>query len=226
MTVIPAFDMTISMQDELVAWINEHLKKPKTQSGLAEVLGTSQSGISTMLAGKPEARRIKVDEIAKIADYLEVPPPQIGPLQRLDIPTEPVPIVGEVRAGFWAPADDDYEYGTAPFAPAEGRFALRVKGDSMDLEAADGAILICRKIVDEDVYIPDGKLVVVESKRAQESEREYTVKQVRRNGDAIELVPRSTNPKWEPISYAPTDDDGDMTIHILAVVEYVAEDKR
>lgn len=54
-------------------WIANGLSKPgKTQKGLADALGISAPAVSNMLRGK---RRVRVDEVPKIAAYLGVEPP-------------------------------------------------------------------------------------------------------------------------------------------------------
>lgn len=59
-----------------VEWIREGLDRAgKTQRGLAKALGVEPPQISRLLAG---TRRLKADEIVKIADYLEVTPPAFG----------------------------------------------------------------------------------------------------------------------------------------------------
>ena len=61
-------------------WIRDGLRRPgKSQRGLARALGINPSGVSRLLAGR---RAIKLDEIEKIAAYLEVGPPYwtSGPL--------------------------------------------------------------------------------------------------------------------------------------------------
>lgn len=61
------------MNDRFIDWIREGLKRPgKTQVGIANALGIAHPQITQMLKGK---RRIKVDEISKIATYLELPAP-------------------------------------------------------------------------------------------------------------------------------------------------------
>lgn len=64
------------MNDRFIDWIREGLKRPgKTQVGIANALGIAHPQITQMLKGK---RRIKVDEISKIAAYLELPTPSMA----------------------------------------------------------------------------------------------------------------------------------------------------
>ena len=74
----PMYAFRVSNDDPvdpgLIAWLAAGLdkKRGKTQTGLAEVLGLSQSRISEILNGK---RQIKLIEVPKIAKYIERPPP-------------------------------------------------------------------------------------------------------------------------------------------------------
>jgi len=62
--------------EALLDWIRRGLRKPgKTQAGLARALGRSPSAINNLLSGK---RRLRADEIARVARYLEEPPPRIN----------------------------------------------------------------------------------------------------------------------------------------------------
>ncbi|MCM5558509.1 LexA family transcriptional regulator [Pleomorphomonas sp. JP5] len=75
------------MSDRFVEWIREGLKRPgKTQIGIANALGIAHPQITQMLKGK---RRIKVDEIPKIAAYLEIAAPSMGePIEPQRVPFE------------------------------------------------------------------------------------------------------------------------------------------
>lgn len=59
-----------------VEWIRANLdrSKGKTQIGLARHLGLAHTQITMLMQGR---RRLKVDEIPKIADYLGVEPPTV-----------------------------------------------------------------------------------------------------------------------------------------------------
>jgi transcriptional regulator with XRE-family HTH domain len=75
MSSIPDFQESSTMQ-ALLDWIRRGLLKPgKTQAGLARALGRSPSAINNLLSGK---RRLRADEIARVARYLEEPAPRIN----------------------------------------------------------------------------------------------------------------------------------------------------
>lgn len=65
--------MTDTLTDTYLDWIRAGLKQPgKTQLGLARHIGIAHPQITMLLKGK---RRLKVDEIPRIAEYLETEPP-------------------------------------------------------------------------------------------------------------------------------------------------------
>lgn len=60
-----------------IDWIRSGLDKKagKSQKALAEHLGLAHTQITRLLKGE---RRLKVDEITKIAEFLGKPPPMVG----------------------------------------------------------------------------------------------------------------------------------------------------
>ena len=61
------------MTEQLISWIKSGLKRTgKTQSGLADHLGVAHPQITQILKG---SRAVKVNEIPKIAEFLETPSP-------------------------------------------------------------------------------------------------------------------------------------------------------
>lgn len=152
-----------NMQDRYIEWIKSTLtaKKPaKTQSGLADHLGIAHPQITQMLKG---ARQFKVDEIPKIAAYLEEPePPRL------------VPIKGLVGAGpdqtvLFATGDEDFGEAAAPAGSSLDAVALQVSGDSMRGMADDGWLIFYDEIRDPDpefygspcvCWLADGRVLV------------------------------------------------------------------
>lgn len=60
-------------EERYIEWLRIGLKKPgKTQIGLATHLGLAHPQVTQMLKGR---RRLKVGEVSKIAEYLEILPP-------------------------------------------------------------------------------------------------------------------------------------------------------
>ena len=101
----------------------------------------------------------RVATLKKIADIFNV---DVDHLLNLNIRTEqvPVPIVGEVKAGYDLYANEDiygYEYcNTKEYGPGE-YFYLKVKGDSMiDLRIGEGDIVYVKKqdyLDDKDIGV-------------------------------------------------------------------------
>src|SRR5262249_42143117 len=131
---IPDFQETSTME-ELLDWIRRGLRKPgKTQAGLARAIGRSPSAVNNLLAGK---RRLRADEIGKIARYLEEPPPRIrGDGELADVAEEPmtVPVLGYIgdggQAHRYAVAQQHLDTASAHRTNAE-TVAVEVRGDSL-----------------------------------------------------------------------------------------------
>jgi transcriptional regulator with XRE-family HTH domain len=68
--------MTHALSQIFIDWIRAGLKQPgKTQSGLAKHLNIAHPQITQLLNGR---RLLKIDEIPKIAAYLELDPPSLA----------------------------------------------------------------------------------------------------------------------------------------------------
>lgn len=93
------------MSDDYIAWLKQGLTKAgKNQSDLARYLGYDPSTVSRMLSGE---RRLKADEISKIADFFGLTP--YGPeqqnhpqaVQPAAVIQGRVPVVGIISPGRW-----------------------------------------------------------------------------------------------------------------------------
>jgi hypothetical protein len=86
--------------DDGLDWIRRGLEQPgKSQAGLARAFGRAPSAINNLLKGR---RRLRTDEVAKAARYLEVtPPPLFGDDDMTHFANgEPtIPVIGYVGAG-------------------------------------------------------------------------------------------------------------------------------
>jgi transcriptional regulator with XRE-family HTH domain len=121
--------------DDVLDWIRRGLEQPgKTQAGLARALGRSPSAINNLLRGR---RRLRADEIPKIARYLGMPPP--SPLSSEDLThiangAPMVPVIGYVGAGGLTYR---YAVGRTDLDNVESReaspetVAVEVRGDSL-----------------------------------------------------------------------------------------------
>jgi SOS-response transcriptional repressor LexA len=117
--------------DRYIEWIRSGLKSTgKTQLGLASHLNLAHPQITQLLKGK---RRLKVDEVPRIAEYLGIAPPTDDASDEIIR----VPMVSWVSAGEMsdqAAVIDLSEYPTIAVSrlPASRWIALRVDGPSMN----------------------------------------------------------------------------------------------
>lgn len=142
------------MMDTDIGWIIEGLqKRGKTQKGLAEALGRAPSAVTELLKSR---RRLQLGEIEKIANYLEVDPPQ-------KLTRRTVPIIGHVAAGASLVFDAQSQFldeADAPDGSTESTVAVEVFGESL------GPIFNRWLVFYDDVHSPVtpdqiGKLCVV-----------------------------------------------------------------
>jgi phage repressor protein C with HTH and peptisase S24 domain len=122
-------------------------------------------------------------------------------------------VQGAVEAGMWReawqwPADEWESFMGMPGLawPAQDRYGLRVEGESMNLIYPPGSVVECVKYR-HDFVITSGRRVIVQRERI-DGELETTVKELVRGEDGIEwLVPRSTNPAFQPFRGDQQDED-------------------
>lgn len=154
------------------------------QGDLANLLGIDPTAISKRLTGK---RPFKHDEMMKVEAWLgyEGSDPEL-PATNVRI----IPIIGLVAAGTMKEAlQQPLGDMPVPASTPNGAIALRVDGDSMDLEIEDGGTVIVDR--DDRTLFP-GRLYVVVN-----DEGEATFKQF--ESDPARLIPRSTNPSHTTI---------------------------
>ena len=197
----------------------KQLRKNKniSQKKLGELLNLSQSAIGMIESNKNGASAEKLKEIADYfgvsVDFLIKDENKKEDFETIDISTQfiPVPIVGVIRAGQPILAEDNIQ-GYIPVLKNSLKldaeyFALKVKGDSMNLEFNEGTTLI----VEKTPCIENGEIGVVRIDGL-----EATVKKVVLNNDMITLIPMSTNPIHIPQMYNIAADD----IEIIGKVKH------
>lgn len=208
---------TVTNPDQpYIEWILAALARPsadgrrkKTQLGLSRALGIDHAQVSRMLRGK---RRLKHWEIAKVAEYLEEPAPDIrgapafhkkketGSLAYVTVTVSNVPVRGECAGGRWLEyelGDNDFE--TVPVVPTKypqlEQFAFRVRGNSMDrAKIIDGDYVVCVPYFEARANLTHGDIVVVERRRGGLYERTCKRLEVRPDGSTA-LVSQSNDPK-------------------------------
>jgi transcriptional regulator with XRE-family HTH domain len=121
--------------DDILRWIRGGLKQQgKTQAGLARALGRSPSAINNLLKGR---RRLRTDEIPKVAHYLEISPPRLftgDDVTHVTNGTPAIPVIGYVGAGGFA-----YRYAVGqgdldkiePEQTMPQTVAVEIRGDSL-----------------------------------------------------------------------------------------------
>lgn len=136
-----------------------------------------------------------------------------------------VPVIGAVEAGAWREAleylpDDDQPFVDVPpdpRYPSSRRFALQVRGPSMNLVYPEGSHVIVIPAMDlgEGWTAQDGQRVIVQ--RVNDTgECEATVKEFKIDGDgAAWLWPRSSHPEFQQPWRVPDDwhGNGDFDEH-------------
>jgi transcriptional regulator with XRE-family HTH domain len=209
--------------------LGERIKKARldkglTQSALARQLGVTRNAVSMWEAGKaePAAERLRNAAVTLNAEYEWL---ATGRGARSQVVLG-LPLYGEIAAGVWTEVGDnqDTDVERVPVAPdpdypTHAQFALRVKGNSVDRVAADGALLACVDLHEGGVDIREGDLVCVERRRG--SLVETTVKRVKKNGKALELWPESSDPAHQkPIPFAQGKDVDGVSIRALVIGVY------
>tara|TARA_Y100000310_G_scaffold207333_1_gene207832 strand:+ start:1862 stop:2521 length:660 start_codon:yes stop_codon:yes gene_type:complete len=140
------------------------------------------------------------------------------------LPVGRTPIVGIVEAGAWrvvveddsAPTESVEAFPDARY-PGIERFALRVRGPSMDKVFPDGAVVTCVKLIDINRNPLDGEYVVVHRRRPG-GLTEATVKQCIRKNGKVYLWPRSSHPDHQqPLDIESSGEDEDVLIQAAVI---------
>lgn len=178
----------------------------------AKKAGLGDSFVRDILRGK--TRSPSSENLAKLAAALETTPEWFIMGKEVDKPSgvsEPIelvglPIVGKIQAGAWLDrtiVDEEYEVETIPVVrdprfPHARQYGLLVSGDSMDKEYPDNTFVTCVDFIDTGMSLKEGLIVHVERRNGPLVE--VTLKAVEQVDGKIMLVPRSHNPKHQPIA--------------------------
>lgn len=184
-------------------------KKGLTQMQLAKLIGVSTSTVAMWETGR---RKPDYHTIAKLRDFFAVGFEELlgmETLHRAPVENIPVPVVGQVRAGLPATAQENiigYEMINEELSRTGEIFALTVKGNSMEPKMSEGDVVIVRK----QSTAASGQTAVV-----MVGKEEATVKKVYFSHDGITLVP--TNPDFTPMHYSPLECEN-LPVTIVGVV--------
>jgi hypothetical protein len=164
--------------------------------------------------------------LGKLATAVGESPPRVD--QPLIMAPTYLPIRHEVGAGLWRAVDDmsQVELGEGPVLadPAYSQFAQwleRVVGDSMNLEYPPSTLLHVVDTIDLGFAPRAGDHVIVERTRDQGGTVERTVKEIAFNAHGMQLIARSSNPRWanHPIVVTPDGRDLDhCEVRIVGLV--------
>ncbi len=203
----------------------------KSQEDVADHFGITREAVSQWESDYTKPKTSRLADLARLLDTtLEWMMTGSGEMPVADVATVmPVShaktyIVGEVQAGVWREAMEEspdlrhyIEIPEDPRYPAVRRFALRVKGPSMEDVFPDGSTIICVKLMDIGRQPLDGEYVIVQRVR-RDGLTEATVKQyVLKDGEAY-LWPRSQHPDYQqPLKLTPGGEDEDIHITAIAI---------
>ena len=163
------------------------LSKSMTLDALAEKVGVHFTTIAKI---ERSQRRLSGELLVKISEALGVPPVDLVEVAPAALPVRNIPIIGRIAAGNWREAVLDPEGYIAIPLGGPNAFALRPEGDSMNLIAREGSLIV----VDPDERdLLDGKLFAV-----MNGDAETTFKRFR--ADPPRLEPVSDNPIHKPIA--------------------------
>lgn len=141
------------------------------------------------------------------------------------LPLTSLPVVGTVEAGAWREVpevdiepDEHIPVVPDPRYPGLEQFALKVSGESMNLEYPDGSYVICIEAINTELRT--GAHVIVEAIKP-DGTREATIKELVIKGNKRELWPRSSDPRYQkPVIMNGTPQGIDYQITGVVVGDY------
>ncbi len=181
------------------------IKKRREELGLTMEQVGNRLGINKSTVKRYEdgvTRRITIATYEKLAEVLDTSviylmegiedKKEAVSFLKPQITMHPIPILGIIRAGNPVIASTDIlGYTYIQDNNFEDFFALKVKGDSMDLvNIKEGSVVVCHK----QNYIENGDIAVVLI-----DNEDATVKRVYMEGEVATLMPQSSNPENKPI---------------------------
>ncbi|WP_294390373.1 S24 family peptidase [uncultured Sphingomonas sp.] len=163
------------------------LQRGWSQGDLAERAGTTIATISKM---ERSMRGLSLDWVERLASALDMSAHALlGSGQPAGLRT--IPVVGRIAAGNWQEAiEDPVGHIVVPDDVGPNAFALEPHGDSMDMVAPAGSIVV----IDPDQHeLRDGAIYAI-----MNGGGETTLKQFR--ADPARLEPQSSNPDHKTIA--------------------------
>lgn len=191
----------------------------------AKKAGLGDSFVRDILRGK--TRSPNAENLKKLAEALDTTPDwfmgsgeerssvkPIGSVSGLEVQ-------GSIQAGNWVDRsliDESEEHEIIPVArdprfPHAKQYALLVTGDSMDKEYPEGSYVTCVDYWESGISLKPGLTIHVE--RYNGSLVEMTLKAIELTDNGIMLMPRSSNPRHQPIKL---EGDGGTEIVVKGIV--------
>lgn len=184
-----------------------------SQEQLGKLVGVQRAAVQKWECGA--VQNLKRETMKRLSEVFNVPASSFvddeQPLSKGVL----IPVLGYVRAGVPIEAVEeilDYEEISQEQARTGEFFALKIKGDSMEPKISEGDVVIVRK----QSTVENGELAVV-----LVNGDDATVKKFYRSNNGVKLV--STNPKYDPFFYTPTEVDSFPVSVIGRVIELRAK---
>jgi SOS-response transcriptional repressor LexA len=225
-----------NQNDQIREWLRDRLDERGhgARQALARHLGLERpDAITRMLNTDPkkETRLVKAHELEAMREFFGDGKKAKSADER-PVPTGSLQYGGKVSAGAWQTEDDfnqDVE-GVPPTIPRHAGYpklpqvAWKVAGNSMNERGiVDGMWAVGVSYIDWVDHVGEltnGDLVVVERRRAQDSERELTVKEVQFARRGMRLVPRSTDPSYKEF-FVDLDESADPEVENIRITGVV-----
>lgn len=226
---MPVWMDSLDTPGQRLRWAREHKTNYATATDAAKAFGWP---ISTYLGHENGDRNPSRDAAKKYGAAYKTPWVWIlegGPLpdrKSARVKSGPIPTIGEVAAGQWLDVDvevDPRDFEQVPITadpryPFDAQYGLIVRGNSMNRVANAGEVFHCLDIIKAQVEPEEDDVVIVERRRAQSGQREVTAKRIRKRGSMIILAPDSSESRWKPIEFDPSDRRDEETVEVIAVV--------
>ncbi|MGE0584147.1 MAG: XRE family transcriptional regulator [Flavobacteriaceae bacterium] len=215
--------------------MGENLRRLRVAAKLSQAALAERAGVSQQLISQIEANTNKsTKELPAIAFALGVAVHRIDEEYDIPVPDDELSkrvrtlkVAAHVQAGHWAEtwewADEDQYEVAVPLDPALKDFRLygaETRGPSMNRRWPEGTVVVFTHVEETHESPTPGKRYVVERRRYDGAEAEYTVKLLHLDADGrLWLVPESDDPRFQaPIAI----DDGveDETVRIVGRVWY------
>lgn len=199
-----------AMQQTLIQKIDSRLEelrlsrsKASADAGLSSTFIRDierRGGNPTLSSLKKLAKVLRVD-----VEFLTQAEEQVSDRQ---IETQELPVVGTIEAGQFRDITIFDQEDNFPVinVVADRRFkhakqyALKVAGDSMNLKYPNGSFVICVDYVESGMALQKGMTVHVTHTLAGTHLVEVTLKEIASINGEIILMPRSSNPRYKPIT--------------------------